>query len=181
MSHRPIPAIFLALVAACALVATPTLAQSGTSGPGPGPYARHGGSGGHGPGHLGPVVQILHDLDLTDSQRGEIHSIVQRYRDLELAGRVRDVAEARHAHQLNVWDPKVSAADLDATGSVVAERLRQVDEVVHRLAAEVLGVLTEDQRAAFRTRLSEAALDEPPMGPHRRMPRQAPQGASPER
>jgi Spy/CpxP family protein refolding chaperone len=178
MIRRPVPTIALVLAVALALVVTPTLAQSGP----PGPHARHGGP--HGPGSMafGAAVRILHDLELGESQRGEIHSIVQRYRDSELAALVRELGEARKAHQLNVWDPKVSLADLDATASAVADRHRKIDDVVHRMAAEVLGVLTEDQRAEFRTRLSEMPVDEPPMGGQLRMRRQAPpQGAAPER
>ena len=110
MTHRSVIAIVLAVAA---IVATPVLAQHG-------PHGRQAGPGG--PEHmaLGPVVQILHDLDLNDTQRSQIHEIVQRYRDLELAPRAKDLMQARHAHQLNVWDPSAAAADLDTTRAVVA-------------------------------------------------------------
>jgi len=170
MKHRSALGIVLALAVGAGLASMPALAQHGP----------HGGP--HGP-HLafGAAVDVLHSLDLSEEQRNQIHTIVQRYRQDELADRMREVGEARRAHQLNIWDPKAREADLAATAETVAQRVREVDAVMHRMAAEVLSVLTEDQRVQFRTKLSEAPIeaDGPPMGAHPRMPRQA-GGAAPE-
>jgi len=168
MNSRSVLGIALALTVGSCLAAVPVLAQHGPHGP-PG--------GHHGPQRfaLGAAVGVLHSLDLREEQRSQIHTIVQRYRQEELATRMREVGEARHAHQLNIWDPKASEADLASTAEAVAERVREVDAVLHRMAAEILGVLTEDQRVEFRTKLSEAPIepDGPPMGREPRMRRPA--------
>jgi len=164
----------LALATGLYIAALPAVAQHGSRVP----------REGHGPQRFahGAAMRVLHTLDLDENQRDEIHGIVHRYREGELGTRVRAVAAARHVQELNIWDPKAREADLAAAAETVAQRAREVDAVLQRMAAEVLAVLTEDQRAEFRTKLSEAPIDGdgPPMGAKRRTPRPA-GGEAPER
>jgi Spy/CpxP family protein refolding chaperone len=160
MSDRRFRGMVLALALGSSLAALPVLAR----------HDPHGGQGG-GPMHRRmalPAIHILHELELSTEQRDQIHSIVRRYHEDGLPARVEAVQQARQAHQLSVWDPKASDAELSSTADAVADRARDVDAVLHRMAAEILGVLTEDQRAEFRTRLSETpdGPDGPPMGSH---------------
>ena len=172
MSDRRFRRMVLALALGSSLAGLPVLAQHDPHGPGGAPMHRR---------MAFPALHILHDLDLTAEQRDQIHTIVRRYHDDGLQARVEAVQQARQAHQLSVWDPKASDADLSSTADEVADRAKDVDAVLHRMASEILGVLTEDQRAEFRTRLSETpdGPDGPPPG-SRSMRRQGGPG-TPER
>ena len=155
MSDRRVRGMVLALVAGLSLTALPVLAQ----------HDPYGGGGMHRRMAF-PAMHILHDLDLTTEQRDQIHTIVRRYHEDGLPARLDAVEQARQAHQLSVWDPKATDAELASTADAVADKLKDVDGVLHRMASEILGVLTEDQRAEFRTRLSEER--DRPEGPMRR-------------
>ena len=166
MRDRRVHGLVLALVVGLALTAFPVLAQHGPHGP-------------QGPGEMHrkmpfPAMHILHDLDLTAEQRDQIHSIMRKYHDDGLDTRLEAVEQARQAHQLSVWDPKATDSELASSADAVADKLKDLDGVLHRLASEILGVLTEDQRAEFRQRLSEerggpeGPGGPPPMGSMRR-------------
>ncbi len=141
------------------LFAAPALAQHGPGGP---PMrARHG---------LGPAAAVLHSLDLTDEQRTKLHSIVRGYHDGEIENAVAAVAESRRALELRVWDPNANEVDLaEATGRL-GESQRALNVLRHRMASEILGVLTDEQRTTFQTKLAEMpeAMDMPGPGFHRR-------------
>jgi Spy/CpxP family protein refolding chaperone len=160
MRDRRFRGMILGLAVGLALTVLPALAQHGPQGGGP-MHRRMG----------FPAMHILHDLELTAEQRDQIHSIVRKYHEDGLDTRIEAMEQARQAHQLSVWDPKATDADLTSTADAVADKLKDVDGVLHRMASEILGVLTEDQRAEFRNRLSEEPGEfdgPPPQGTHMR-------------
>jgi Spy/CpxP family protein refolding chaperone len=123
---------------------------------------------------------VLHSLDLTDEQWTKIHSVIREHHAGEIETAVSAVGSARRALELLVWDASATDRDIEDAGAALSARQRELDALRHRMASEVLAVLTDEQRTTFRTQLAEAAevADMPGPGPHPRHP--APGGGRPE-
>jgi len=135
------------------LIATVTMvAISGTVYAMPG-HDMHG-MGGPGPGFGEGLLKLLIKLDLTDSQKHEAALILGKYRDdgKEKADALRKAMEAlRTASEVDVFDEaKVRAAfeGVSAAGEEMA---------VHgaKLAAELRGILTPEQKAMIEERKAD--------------------------
>jgi len=154
------------LLAVVSLGSALALAQGPPPGMPPGGPGHPGGPMGGPDPILGPVGRILHDLDLSADQRQAVHERIRTRVDGGLADLVHDLSQARRQLDMTLWDAASTDADLQAATDLVAERSRALDLGRRQLALEVLGLLTEDQRAAFRAMLAEGP-DVPP-GPPRR-------------
>jgi Spy/CpxP family protein refolding chaperone len=138
-----------ALVAAVLLVGTvaEVAAQDGRGRPG---FARGGGPGGL--GLLGPGGAGLEGANLTEAQKDQVKSIVEAHRD-EMRGLLDRQAEARRTLVASADSGQVDAAAATDVGTASAA----LALAEARLRAEVLQVLTPEQRAAVRQRASERA------------------------
>jgi Spy/CpxP family protein refolding chaperone len=137
-----------ALVAAVLLVGTvaDVSAQGGRARPG---FAR-GGPGGL--GLLGPGGHGLEGASLTDAQKEQVKSIVDAHRD-ELRGLLDRQAQARRTLAASADSGQVDEAAATEVGSASAA----LALAEARLRAEVLQILTPEQRAAVQKRAAERA------------------------
>ena len=111
---------------------------------------------------LGFAGRILRDLDLSDAQRRQVHGILRSQVDGELRSLIQDLGESRRRLEMLVWNPSVPEADVAAAAETMADASLALDKARRRLAAEVLGALTESQRRTFHEMLAAA---KPPMPP----------------
>ncbi len=121
---------------------------------------------------MGMAGRILHDLDLTEEQQTQIHDLLRGSMTGPLGRLAQSFGEARHLLEVRIWDPASTDQDVADAHAVMAERSRQLEVARRRLAADVLAVMTEEQRAAFQQMLREPPPPprEPrgPGGPSRR-------------
>jgi periplasmic protein CpxP/Spy len=138
-----------ALVAAVLLVGTvaEVAAQDGRGRPG---FARGGGPGGL--GLLGPGGAGLEGANLTDAQKDQVKSIVEAHRD-ELRGLLDRQAQARRALTASADSGQADPAAATEVGHASAA----LALAEARLRAEVLQVLTPEQRAAVKQHAAERA------------------------
>ena len=127
--------------------------------------AHFGGPGGPG-GPPDPVMglagRILHGLDLTESQKSQIHGLLKAHVDSDLKLLVQDFFEARHALEILVWNPAASDKEIAAASDALSRASLSLEKGRRRLATEVMGALTESQRQTFHEMLASA---KPPMPP----------------
>src|SRR5436190_13342750 len=92
-------------------------------GQGHGPFEHPGGPGGpdgpggHGPGGppdpvMGLAGRILHNLDLSETQKSRIHALVRTHVDSDLKPLIQDFGEARHELENRVWSPAATEKDI---------------------------------------------------------------------
>jgi Spy/CpxP family protein refolding chaperone len=111
-------------------------------------------------GLLGPAGRALHELELTEEQRDGLHAVLDHFRsDDDVEAALRATHEARRALDRAVWDEDAGSTDLTQAGAAVAEAEGRLAAIRHRMAKEILDLLTEEQRAAFAK-----ALDRPRWG-----------------
>lgn len=145
--------VALALIAALASVP----AVAGPGGHGPGRHGPHAGPR----GPLGPIGAVLRDLDLSREQRERIHEILDGAREGELGEAMRAIRTARHDVEVLLWRPGTTEADLLAAAdeaAVVAKRALVARKAV---AASVLEVLDDEQRAAVIEAMQNPPEDRP--------------------
>jgi Spy/CpxP family protein refolding chaperone len=111
---------------------------------------------------MGLAGRILHDVDLTDAQKRQIHDMVRSHVEGDLQSLIRDFGEARHALEMLVWDPAASDKDIAAASDVLARSSLALERGRRRLATDILGALTTSQRQKFHEMLASA---KPPMPP----------------
>jgi protein CpxP len=150
---RTVAGLAGALVAAVLLVGT--VAEVGAQA-GQGARAGRGAGFGHfgpgGPGVFGPGRLGLAGLDLTEAQRAQVKAVMDQHRD-ELRSHIERVGTARRALQASAETGQVdenAAMELGAATSALA-----VAE--SRARAEVIQVLTPEQRAKLQERREEMA------------------------
>jgi Spy/CpxP family protein refolding chaperone len=167
VTHRLGMLVLLTLLA----TALPVLGQEGDRDLSPrpphGPHA-HGGHGGPPNPVMGMAGPALRALDLSDDQVEAIHGIMRGAMEGELEPLLQAVGEARHALELTIWNPAASEQDLTDASQALMEQAQQLDVVRHRLALQVLELLTEEQREALQERLAEAPSRPGPPGGHGR-------------
>jgi Spy/CpxP family protein refolding chaperone len=147
--------VLLAAGAAGALVAAVLLvgmvadvsAQGGRQRSG---FARGGGPGGL--GLLGPGGAGIEGANLTEAQKGQVKSIVGAHRD-ELRGLLDRHAQARRTLAASAESGQVDEAAATEVGTASAA----LALAEARLRAEVLQILTPEQRAAVQKRAAERA------------------------
>jgi Spy/CpxP family protein refolding chaperone len=140
----------------------------GDSHPGGRRFGGHGGHGGPGgPGGppdpvMGLAGRILHDLDLTETQKSRVHGLLKSHVDSDLEPLVQDFLDARHDLEILVWNPAASDRDIAAAQGALQDASRALEKGRRRLAMDVMGALTESQRRTFHEKLASA---KPPMPP----------------
>jgi len=138
---------------------------------GPGGPGGHGGPGGPPDPVMGLAGRILHDLDLSDAQKGQIHALIQTHVDNDLKPLIQDFGEARHELENRVWNPAASEKDIAEAADALSQASLALERGRHRLAADLLGVLSKSQQRSFHEMLAAARPPTPP-GP----PEDAPEG-----
>src|SRR5262245_16534517 len=131
-------------------------------GPGASRGPRSMGPGGPPDLALGLAGRILRDLDLTDAQKRQVHGILRSHVDGELRSLIQDFGESRRRLETLVWDPSVPEKDVSTAAETLADASQALEKARRRLAADVLGALTEAQRRTFHEMLAAA---KPPMPP----------------
>ena len=100
----------------------------------------------------GPQLgRLLHDLDLTDSQQSSIQDIMQTSREnfRTLADALRESRQSLDSAMLD------GVFDTDALAQVESNE-KALTEAKAQLQFQIYSLLTDDQRASLRARLSEA-------------------------
>ena len=120
---------------------------------------------------MGLAGRVLRQLDLSDSQKSQVHALLRTHLDSDLKPLIRDFGEARHRLENLVWDPAASDKAIAAAADELSQAGRALDKGRRRLANEIIGMLTESQRRSFREMLAAA---KPPM-PHGPPPEEAPE------
>jgi protein CpxP len=134
---------------ALGLLAGGTALAQGPGGPG-GPN----GPGGRGPRGM-PGIE-LRGLDLTEAQREQIRALAEQYR--ESGGPVREqLAQAREAQRDALAVVPLNEGLVRSTTQALAEAAAQAAIVQARLRADVLALLTPDQRQALEERQTARA------------------------
>ena len=123
---------------------------------------RPGGPGGPPDPVLGLAGHVLHDLDLTDTQKSRIHDLIRSHVDSDLEPLIQDLFEARHDLEILVWNPDASDKDLAAAADALSAASLALEHGRCRVATDILSVLTESQRRTFHEMLASA---KPPMPP----------------
>lgn len=121
-------------VLALTLGALPLLAQtSGPMHPGPG-----------GPGMMEHVIQVLRQLDLSDTQKQQIHELMNAERpDQSIGKQVRDAEQKLHAALLT--EPLDSQAIETAKAALNAAHAAELDHHVE-LMEKIAQILTPEQK-----------------------------------
>jgi Spy/CpxP family protein refolding chaperone len=116
---------------------------------------------------MGFAGRILHDLDLTDAQKRQIHDMVRSHVDGDLHSLIRDFGEARHGLEILVWDPSASDRDIATASDTLARSSLALEKGRRSLATDILGALTAPQRQKFHEMLASAKppMPPPPPGP----------------
>ena len=130
---------------AAALITAPLLAQA------PGPGGRGRGPGGRGPGGPGMgILGMVHDLDLTDAQKQQIHALMEEQRKGgEPGAQIRAAEQKLHAALLAETPDlqAIEAAKAALNSAHAAELDHQVD-----LMQKVAQILTSVQRSQLLNR-----------------------------
>lgn len=135
-----------ALIAAVLLVGT--AAEVAAQGPGAGrPGIGRGHFGPGGPGVFGPGGLRLAGANLTDAQRDQVRGVIGAHRD-ELRSLFEQVTQARRALSASVERGQVDEAAASQVGTATAA----VALAEARIRAEVLQLLTPEQREAVQKR-----------------------------
>lgn len=157
-SLRRLAVIGLVLLALTSLI---TLGQGRPPlGPGRSDGPRPGGPGGPPDPVLGLAGRVLHDLDLTDTQKQVIHELLRSHVESDLQPLIQDFFDARHDLETLVWNPDASDKDLAAAADALSAASFALEKGRRRLATDVMGALTESQRRTFHEMLASA---KPPM------------------
>lgn len=107
----------------------------------PGKFGRHGGRR-----EMGGMMRMFHGLDLTDAQKQQAQAIFERYKASTQAQR----DELRQIHQQS------EQGTLSPEAQERARQLRQQLEQTHQqMRAELLNILTPEQRAKVEERQRE--------------------------
>jgi protein CpxP len=152
------------------LVALPLIAGAAFAGSmgegigfgGPGGHGGRRGPGGHGgPGILNP--RILHQLNITDAQREQIHTLVEANRTANQAlhDQLRQNHEAVRAASLTTTFDEGQVRALIAAGEAIRTDLALSEA---RLTSQIYSLLTPEQR----TQLAEILANGPKFGEGRR-------------
>jgi hypothetical protein len=112
---------------------------------------------------MGPVGQALQMLQLTCDQRDGIREIVGVHVEGGLGTAVQAFHEAQRGLELAVWNPDAGQQELIDASMNVAQQSEQLVLLRHELVLELLGVLTDEQRATLFEML--AAGPQRPGGP----------------
>jgi len=131
-----------------------------------------GGPGGPPDPVMGLAGRILRDLDLSDAQKTQVRSVVRTHVDNDLKPLVQDFGEARHQLENLVWNPAASDKDIAQATDSLSQASLALEKGRHRLAADLLGVLTKSQQQSFHEMLASARPPMPPGPP----PEDAPEG-----
>lgn len=120
----------------------------------------------HAPGPdpvIGMAGWAIHELDLTEDQRTQLHDIVRGHVEGGLGQRLQELHDARRTLELAVWNPAATEEEIRAASETAAGIELQLAQTRHRLALDFLGILTDQQRETFRQLLETAPP--PPQGP----------------
>src|SRR5262245_36639126 len=125
--------------------------MQGPGGPGMGP--------GHGPGGppdpiLGMAGMALRGIDLTPTQKVQLRDVLHTARTGELGSLAREFMEARRGLELLVWNPASTEQEIADQGAAVSGASQALDQARRQLAADVLALLTDEQRAEFQENLA---------------------------
>lgn len=119
---------------------------------------------------IGMAGWAIHELDLTEDQRTQLHDIVRGYVEGELGQRLGELHDARRTLELAVWNPAATEDEIQAASETVAGIELEVARTRHQLALGFLGILTDQQRETFQQLLETAPPPRPgpggPGGPH---------------
>lgn len=148
--RKPLMLLTLALVA-LALLATPAMAQRGRGPGGPG-----------GPG--GGMHGLMRALDLTETQRDQVHAVADRYHDEIFEPRREALDAARHALVQAIHDTSGGEAGVREAAQALATLEADMAVQRHAMWTEIEVFLTEEQRAKAQEILAEG----PPERPKRR-------------
>jgi protein CpxP len=154
--------VLIAAGLAAALISGSALALAQPpQGPGPGP---HMGRGGPGPGMGGPMLEFgLRGLDLTDSQKEQVKSIVDSHKDelRQVGEKMRQAHEAfNQATMADTIDESAIRAQTAAVASAMAD-----EAILHaKVRTEVHAILTAEQLEQLKTRQQEMANRRRPHG-----------------
>jgi Spy/CpxP family protein refolding chaperone len=162
-------AVAVALVAGAAAIAS----GQGLAGPG-----RHGRFGaGHGPGAF-PLVRAL---DLTEAQREQVRSVMQRYED-QMSQAGKRLREAHDAQRAAIETVPVNEGLIRSTAQTLANAQTDMALLRARIHTDVWALLTPEQqekatqlRAQRQTRLKER-LEQRQQRRQQRQPQQRQQG-----
>ena len=105
---------------------------------------------------MGIAGPALHQLELTRDVREQVRDIVEGYMDGELGQRLESLGEARRALDLAIWSSGADAMQITDLSQAVAYQASQLHLLRQQLAAEVLQLLTEEQRETFGQLLADA-------------------------
>jgi len=119
-------------------------------------HQQDGRGGGPGARVLGAAGRALHELELSEAQQARIRDIVRSSMEGKIGLLARSVQEARHALEIAVWDLGTTESDMVEASGDLAEQSEALERARHRLALEVLGVLTGSQRLAFAQAIRQA-------------------------
>ena len=162
-----------AIALAALIVGIPALAGDH----GPKGHRGHGGPHGfmEGRGH-GPdapfhhLKMIAHDLELTETQREQLHEIVKGAMDGELGETMKALREAHRALGKLVHDPQASEQQIRDAARAMSELAERSAVERHGIAVALDGLLTEEQRARFAEIRAEhearGDMPGPPRRPH---------------
>lgn len=145
--------VLIAAGLAAALISGSALALAQPpQGKGPGPRV---GRGGPGPGMGGPMMEFgLRGLDLSDSQKEQVKSIVDSHKDefRQVGDKMRQAHEA--FAEATVADP-IDESAIRAKTAAVASAM--ADEAILRakVRTEIHGILTAEQLEQLKTRQQE--------------------------
>ena len=148
--------VLIAAGLAAALISGGALALAQPpQGPGPGPRMGRGGPGMGGPGMGGPMMEFgLRGLDLSDSQKEQVKSIVDSHKD-----ELRQVGEKmRQAHQAFAEATMAETIDESAIrAKTAAVASAMADEAILRakVRTEIHGILTAEQLEQLKARQQE--------------------------
>lgn len=150
-----------ALLAAACLAASPAFGQSAPMPPGvqqmDGPDARLEPGGPHGTWRGGPGLPFLRGIELTEAQQDRLFAIMHegapKRREHDKAQRKASEALRAAANEGKFDDAKASAAAAALGQAIAAEELLRA-----RTEAQVLSLLTPQQRASLRQERPPRAL-----------------------
>jgi len=100
------------------------------------------------------AMHALHSANLTDTQKQQVHGILQKYMQGDLHTAIKGEMQARRALDQAIWsggnDQQVAAAQQ----ALIAQQTAVLG-IQRKMAAEVLAILTPDQQKQFQTALAQ--------------------------
>jgi len=103
----------------------------------------------HGPGHGdgGPVMHMLQELGLNDSQMTQAKAVTTKYMDGALGQAMSSMRTARGTLQKAIHDTTQSEAQVREAAAAVAVLDAEAAVQHHKMAIEISSILTADQKA----------------------------------